>query len=211
MNCPLCDYSNSPSLYHQDNRRRYHQCLRCQLVFVDPLYLPASNVEKAEYELHQNSSHDEGYIRFLDKLLSPLSLYFEPNMDVLDFGCGPGPVLGELMAKKGMNVKLYDPFFAHYPENLDQGYDIITCTEAIEHFHTPSIEWQCWLNILKPKGILGIMTKRVIDKQRFATWHYKNDPTHVSFFSEATFRYLALRDGFSVEFPTNDVVLMKKL
>ncbi|NDV90890.1 methyltransferase domain-containing protein [Alteromonas sp. 345S023] len=211
MNCPLCDYSNSPSLYHQDNRRRYHQCLRCQLVFVDPLYLPASNVEKAEYELHQNSSHDEGYIRFLDKLLSPLSLYFEPNMDVLDFGCGPGPVLGELMAKKGMNVKLYDPFFAHYPENLDQGYDIITCTEAIEHFHTPSIEWQCWLNILKPKGILGIMTKRVIDKQRFASWHYKNDPTHVSFFSEATFRYLALRDGFSVEFPTNDVVLMKKL
>jgi len=211
MNCPLCDYSNSPSLYHQDNRRRYHQCLRCQLVFVDPLYLPASNVEKAEYELHQNSSHDEGYVRFLDKLLSPLSLYFEPNMDVLDFGCGPGPVLGELMAKKGMNVKLYDPFFAHYPENLDQRYDIITCTEAIEHFHTPSIEWQCWLNILKPKGILGIMTKRVIDKQRFATWHYKNDPTHVSFFSEATFRYLALRDGFSVEFPTNDVVLMKKL
>lgn len=211
MNCPLCESPNANTLYHRDNKREYYQCPRCQLVFVGRQFLPTKTKEKAEYDLHQNSLQDEGYVRFLDKLLKPLSRYFKPNIDILDFGCGPGPVLAELMAQQGMHVKLYDPFFANHPEHLTLSYDIITCTEAIEHFHTPRIEWQCWLKALKQNGVLGIMTKRVIDKTRFASWHYKNDPTHVSFFSEATFRYLAHRDGFSVEFPTNDVVLMKKL
>jgi len=55
------------------------------------------------------------------------------------------------------------------------------------------------------------MTKRVLDKARFENWHYKNDITHVSFFSEATFRFLGQRDGLDVAFPADDVVLLKKI
>jgi len=54
------------------------------------------------------------------------------------------------------------------------------------------------------------MTKQVIDLEAFACWHYKYDPTHVTFFSRATFRYLAERDKLELEFIGNDVILLRK-
>ncbi len=66
------------------------------------------------------------------------------------------------------------------------------------------------MELLKPGGWLGIMTKRVLDVQRFANWHYKNDPTHVSFFSVETFSWLAKTHNLNVIFPANDIVLMQK-
>ncbi|XUO83513.1 hypothetical protein RVM27_13965 [Halomonas sp. KM007] len=39
---------------------------------------------------------------------------------------------------------------------------------------------------------------------------YINDPTHVCFFSEATFRWWAAEQGLTVEFTGNDVVIFRK-
>lgn len=107
-------------------------------------------------------------------------------------------------------MSTYDPFYAPTLKVLERSYDIVTCTEAIEHFHSPHVEWALFNKLVAPGGVLAIMTKRVLDKARFVNWHYKNDITHVSFFSEKTFEYLAQRDGYDVKFPANDVVLMKK-
>ena len=210
MQCPLCFDSNT-IFYHQDNKRTYFQCQCCKLVFVSPEFLPSTGAEKSEYDKHENSFEDDGYRTFLSKLLTPLSIYIKPSSSALDFGCGPAPVLAELLKEKGLEVSIYDPFYADNIEVLEQSFDVITCTEAIEHFHQPAKEWFLFNSMLKPNGILAIMTKRVLSKERFKQWHYKNDPTHVSFFSEATFNYLAHRDTFSIEFPSSDVVLMKKL
>ena len=49
--------------------------------------------------------------------------------------------------------------------------------------------WHC----LAPGGWLGIMTKRVRDQEAFRSWHYIDDPTHIAYFSEATFRWLTER------------------
>lgn len=209
--CPLCQTDTHAEHYHRDRKREYLKCPRCYLVYVHPSSLPAKDVEKLEYSFHENSAEDEGYVKFLSRLLDPLKPYLSEQVDVIDFGCGPAPVLAQLMELEGPEVALYDPFFAYYPENLTKQYDIITCTEAIEHFHQPHKEWALWLKMLRPNGMLAIMTKRVIDKTRFAQWHYKNDPTHVSFFSEDTFAYLAEQHGFIVEYPCNDVVFMKKV
>lgn len=210
MQCPLCFDSNTV-FYHQDNKRTYIQCQCCKLVFVSPEFLPSTGAEKSEYDKHENSFEDDGYRTFLSKLLTPLSIYIKPGSSALDFGCGPAPVLAELLKEKGLEVSIYDPFYADNIEILEQSFDVITCTEAIEHFHQPAKEWSLFNSMLKPNGILAIMTKRVLSKERFKQWHYKNDPTHVSFFSEATFNYLAQKDTLSVEFPASDVVLMKKL
>ena len=210
MQCPLCFDSNT-IFYHQDNKRAYFQCQCCKLVFVSPEALPSTSAEKSEYDKHENSFEDDGYRTFLNKLITPLITHIKPSSSALDFGCGPAPVLAELLKEKGLEVSIYDPFYADNIEVLEQSFDVITCTEAIEHFHQPAKEWSLFNYMLKPNGILAIMTKRVLSKERFKQWHYKNDPTHVSFFSEATFNYLAHRDTFSVEFPTSDVVLMKKL
>ena len=171
-------------------------------------------MEKQEYDLHENSFEDEGYRKFLRKVLTPLSSFIKATSKAelcgLDFGCGPAPVLASMLTEEGVNMNTYDPFYAPNLQVLEREYDLVTCTEAIEHFHAPHVEWALFNELVASGGALAIMTKRVLDKTRFANWHYKNDITHVSFFSETTFQYLAERDGYDVSFPANDVVLLRK-
>ncbi|WMC10599.1 class I SAM-dependent methyltransferase [Oceanimonas pelagia] len=206
--CPLCDFSDH-ALFHQD-RRRYHRCARCGLIFVEPAQRLAAEAEKAEYDLHDNDPEDAGYRRFLSRLAAPLMARLAPGSVGLDFGCGPGPALAAMFNEAGFSVTTYDPYYAHYPERLQRQYDFVTCTEAIEHFYSPGREWRRLLAMLRPGGWLGLMTKLARDQAAFASWHYKQDPTHVCFFSRDTFVWLAERDGLGIEFIGADVILLHK-
>nr|WP_086938361.1 class I SAM-dependent methyltransferase [Thaumasiovibrio occultus] len=208
--CPLCECDQTTH-YHQDKRRDYFQCQQCQLIFADPTKHLAPDLEKQVYDQHENNSADEGYRRFLSRLADPLLLHLAPaSLHGLDFGCGPGPTLSVMLEEAGHNMAIYDPYFAPNVQALEAKYDFITCTEAIEHFYTPHKEWALLMGMVKPGGWLGFMTKLALDKDAFARWHYKNDPTHVSFFSRETFSFLAQRDGLDVEFHGSDVILLRK-
>ncbi len=54
------------------------------------------------------------------------------------------------------------------------------------------------------------MTKLTLDRKAFARWHYKNDLTHVCFWSRATFEWLAARWQADLAFIGNDVILLEK-
>ena len=208
--CPLCKHVNTP-LFHQDKRLCYFQCQQCFLVFADPVSRLSAEDELAQYQLHNNDINDAGYRQFLQRLATPLLQHLAASgLDGLDFGCGPGPLLAKMLSEAGQNMAVWDPFFAPDSAALNRQYDFISCTEAIEHFVQPATEWQLWRALLKPGGTLAIMTKRYTDAAAFANWHYKLDPTHVSFFCEATFEFLAQRDGFSVKFAAKDVVLLQQ-
>jgi hypothetical protein len=210
--CPLCHNYKTQS-YHSDKKRDYLQCTHCELVFVAPQFLPTPDQEKAEYDLHQNEFDDSGYVGYLSRIMSYIPADFgavKQPVRALDFGCGPSPVLAALIARTFSLVSYYDPMYFCSRKVLDQKYDLITCTEAIEHFHQPHREWSLLTSMLSDQGILLVMTKRVLDAQRFASWHYKNDQTHVSFFSETTFHYLARETGLSVTFPTSDIAVFRK-
>ncbi|SHI01791.1 class I SAM-dependent methyltransferase [Ferrimonas marina] len=209
MLCPLCQHRHT-ALYHQDKRRHYFQCQRCQLVFADPATLLPAQAEKQIYDQHQNHPDDPGYRRFLNRLAEPLQARLNGPSVGLDFGCGPGPALAAMLTEAGHQVALYDPYYAPDRAPLRQQYDFVTCTEAIEHFYRPGREWGLLLSLLKPGGTLGLMTKLVRGPQAFAQWHYKNDPTHVSFFSRATFQYLAKQQGLQLEIVGGDVILLQK-
>ena len=77
MYCPLCKSANTSSHYHTDNRRDYLQCSQCDLVYVSPEFLLSKQIEKQEYDLHENSFEDEGYRKFLRKVLTPLTPFIE--------------------------------------------------------------------------------------------------------------------------------------
>ncbi len=209
-NCPLCH--NLDTLhYHSDKRRDYLQCSQCHLVFVDPQQRLDAEAEKAHYDLHENDPSDQGYRRFLSRIADPILQRVEPQSNGLDFGCGPGPTLSLMLEEQGHNMKLYDIYYHPNRSVLECQYDFVTATEVIEHLYHPDEVWQQWLNLVKPGGWIGLMTKMVIDKEAFATWHYKNDVTHVVFFSRQTFEYLAERDKLQLEFVGNDVILLRKL
>ena len=206
--CPMCRCEHS-LFYFQDKNRTYYQCSRCELVFVDPKFLPDINTEKQEYDLHRNHPGDQGYKTFLNRVARPLVAKLQPGSKGLDFGCGPSPVLASMLTEQGFPTQYYDPIYFDNKPLLGQTYKFVTCTEAIEHFHYPFKEWQLLLSLLDINGLLAVMTKRVLDRERFATWHYKNDMTHVSFFSETTFIWLADKYGLNLEIVSDDVVLFR--
>jgi hypothetical protein len=196
--------------YFEDKRRAYLQCQQCELVFVKPDQRLEANEEKAHYDLHENDPSDAGYRRFLSRIADPLTDKISSNSHGLDFGCGPGPTLSIMLEEAGHTMELYDIYYHPETSVLEKTYDFMTATEVIEHLYHPDKVWQQWLNLVKPKGWIGLMTKLVIDVDAFAGWHYKNDPTHVVFFSRQTFQFLAERDKLELEFIGNDVILLRK-
>lgn len=207
--CPLCGHDSS-RLYHQDRRRPYWQCQECRLVYVPPAFLPTAEEEKAEYDLHDNRPDDPGYRRFLSRLFQPMVERLPPAGQGLDFGCGPGPTLSVMFQEAGFSMDIYDPFYAPSTPWISRSYDFITATEVVEHLHQPGRDLETLWQSLKPGGLLGIMTKRVLGPEAFAGWHYKNDRTHVSFFSEFTFQWWGRQNGCAPEFPGNDTVILAK-
>ncbi|GGE38372.1 methyltransferase [Halopseudomonas oceani] len=208
MPCPLCA---APAHWLLDDRKRsYWQCEKCLMVHVPKRWQLSAEQEKAEYDRHENHPDDPGYRRFLSRLAEPLLQRLPAASSGLDFGCGPGPALAVMLREHGHQVALHDLYYHPNPEALRQQWDFITATEVVEHLAAPRevLEqlWQC----LKPGGWLGLMTKRVSNPEAFRTWHYKSDPTHISFFSEQSFRWLATRWQAELEVIGADVVLLRK-
>lgn len=208
--CPLCAGSTI-SFYSSDRRRPYLNCGTCSLVFVPPEHYLSRDAERAEYALHQNGIADPGYRQFLSRLLEPLVARLPPGASGLDFGCGPGPALAHMLREAGFAVALYDSMFAPEKAVLDASYAFICATEVVEHLHHPGYELDRLWSLLQPGGWLGIMTKLVRDRDAFASWHYKNDPTHVCFFSVDTWQWWARQHSASLALIGADVILLQRL
>jgi SAM-dependent methyltransferase len=209
MICRLCENPNCV-LFASDRRRQYWRCSRCALVFVPPEYFLDAAGEKAEYDLHCNDPHDAGYRRFLSRLAEPLVRRLVAPASGLDFGCGPGPALAAMLVEAGHEVALYDPFYEDDASVLTQSYDFVTATEVVEHLHRPGPELERLWALLRPGGWLGVMTKLVLDAEAFQRWHYKNDPTHVVFFSRETWAWWAEGHSAELEIIGQDVILLRK-
>lgn len=214
---PLCPLCHGPSIepYHVDKTRDYVHCRTCDLVFVPAGQHLSDAAAKAYYDLHDNQPDDAGYRRFLDRLFTPLAERLTPNARGLDFGCGPGPTLSKMFEAAGHTVTLYDPNYAPDKSVLSATYDFVTLSEVAEHLAQPGKDLDGLWAGLAPGGWLGIMTKRVRDRRAFRTWHYITDPTHISFFSETTFHWLAgrwssLGSPATLIIVGNDVVLIGK-
>ncbi|HEY6010816.1 MAG TPA: class I SAM-dependent methyltransferase [Nitrospirota bacterium] len=209
MNCPLCR-SDDVRNFSRDNCRTYFQCGVCSLVFVPPAHYVTAEEEKKRYDLHRNSPDDPGYRGYLNRLFVPLSHGLSPGSRGLDFGSGPAPALSRMFREAGHSMALYDPFYEPDKSVFEQRYDFITASEVVEHLRDPKEElerlWQC----LKPGGRLGIMTQFSVEQKAFSQWHYRNDPTHICFFSRPAFSRLSREWNADLVFPEDDVAIFCK-
>jgi len=207
--CPLCKSADIHRFY-SGKKREYLQCGVCYLVFVPAVYFLPKEEEKQRYDVHKNSPEDQGYRKFLGRTFLPMKKMLLPGSSGLDFGSGSGPTLSVMFQEIGHKVSIYDYFYAHDISVFQKEYDFITATEVLEHLRHPQEEldrlWAC----LKQGGKLGIMTKLVLNKKAFSSWHYKTDPTHICFFSKATFHWLARRWQAEIDFIDKDVVFFYK-
>ena len=154
--------------------------------------------------------HALDFIDFLQLTDLPTPHTTQTRISALDFGCGPMPALATQLSTLGCDVQVFDKYFFPDASPLAQHYDIITCTEVIEHVAEAHTVWTKLVGMLKPDGLLLVMTKRVLNAKRFATWHYKNDPTHICFYHEVTAHYLAQHFNLELQLPTSDIMLFKR-
>ena len=210
LHCPLCSDTEGSKHFHSDRHRDYYRCSHCGLTHVPPSQLLSPEAERAEYDKHQNSPDDTGYRKFLSRLFTPLNIRLEPTSHGLDFGSGPGPTLSLMFEEAGHQMNLFDPFYAPTKQVLTSQYDFITASEVVEHLHNPATELAHLWSILRPGGWLGIMTKLALDQNAFSNWHYKNDPTHVCFFSNKTMNWLEKQWHAELLKVGKDVLLFQK-
>lgn len=213
MSCPLCQ-QNKIQLFHSDKNREYWRCQICDLIFVPSQFFLSAEAEKTRYQQHNNDPNDQKYCAFLSRIILPMLSHLSAGDRGLDFGCGPFPseksALAILFDQAGFPTEIYDPFFAPSTEVLDQKYNFIVTTEAIEHFYQPLKEVGLLFNLLKPNGTLGIMTRRHDSSDDFTRWVYKDDPSHVCFFSKQSFHWIAKRWQVKLEFIDNDIMIFHK-
>jgi hypothetical protein len=111
-----------------------------------------------------------------------------------------------MLREQGFRMRDYDPCFAADPGTLECTYDFITCTETVEHFHQPRTEFDRLAGLLRPGGLLAVMTEWLDeDENRFENWWYARDPTHVSFYSRQTLTWIARQWSWTLSLPCTNV------
>ncbi len=190
IRCLLCSSENN-EFFFKDKFRVYRRCKVCSIIFVPTEFHVSTKSEKARYEEHNNDPDDIRYRQFLERIAVPIRERLDFGAKGLDFGCGPTTLLADILKEDGFAMEVFDPFYETDSSVLDNKYDFIVSTEVVEHLNDPLPEFKKLLAMLNKNGILAIMTKPYENSIDFKTWNYKNDRTHIGFYSIDTFDWLA--------------------
>jgi hypothetical protein len=163
---------------------------------MDKSDLPDMVREKERYLLHHNHINHAGYVHFLMKALDQILPMTSVDMNILDYGCGPNPVLSDIIISMGFRCDIYDPFF--YPVLPEKMYNFIFATECFEHFFEPKAEILNISSLLAENGTLVVMTELWNDPEHFKSWYYVRDFTHVSFYHLKTMNYIEQNYGMKI-------------
>jgi SAM-dependent methyltransferase len=209
--CILCK-SEVEEVYDPQLKLFFYHCPICEFVYQDQKSHASLEEEKDQYDFHQNSFENIGYVNYLRRFLEDHVLPLKKSGKALDFGSGPGPVLYELLKEHFEEVAHYDPFYHPDLSALDQKYDVITSTEVVEHMKDPMKEFRRLRNLLKEDGYLVIMTSfRLMDMEEFLTWWYRRDSTHISFYHPKSFAYIAGQVGLKIlKDNEKNVIILKR-
>lgn len=184
--------------------------MNCKAIFLSSPYYLDPIAEKERYEEHNNDVTDLRYQEFVRPVVEKILVEHTPSARGLDYGCGTGPVITSLLAKKGFTTQLYDPYFQPDTRVLSEEYDYVICCEVMEHFQAPVKEFRKLKDLLSKTGSIYCKTSLFDKNIDFKKWYYKDDPTHVTFYTKKGLKHLQKKVGFSrVEFFEKLIVLRK--
>lgn len=196
--CPIC--ASKTTFIDHHSFGRYHRCVKCEFIVKNR----ADQLDKKDqvkiYSNHNNSIEDKHYVDYFYHFLEAAVFPYVKGKKALDFGSGPSPVLAQILSTfHDFDMDIYDLFFA--PEKIYQGkkYDLITCTEVMEHIDQPKPYFELFAKHLKEDGILSIMTSHSPKtKEDFMDWYYIRDKSHIGFYNEKNIAYLAKDAGLEI-------------
>lgn len=196
--------------------RQYHACASCGGIFLDRSLLLAPENERQRYLLHENTLENNSYREYLGHFIDAImnfpaiSKVNSKNWKIFDYGSGPEPSLVKLLREKGFDARGWDPYFASDTEAFPEGADLVTCLEVVEHFANPREDFALAAAYLRFGGFFAIGTHLLDDgflndtpdcgsalSERFISWWYRQDPTHISFYSRKALCLVAKEAGLS--------------
>jgi len=199
MKCSICK-TETDIIHDLAFKIDYHKCPKCQLIQLDQDYRISFSQERVIYDQHENSLDNQGYLNYFIDFLEKGVLPYKKDGALLDFGSGPEPVLIQLINRDyGFQTSHYDLHYAKDKSYQDRSYDVILSTEVIEHVDNPLDFMKHLSSLLKPKGIIALMTLvHDNDTEAFLQWWYRRDQTHITFYSIKTMETLASLVGLKL-------------
>jgi hypothetical protein len=189
-----------------------YKCLQCQILFKSENVHLDSTEEEKRYRFHENDANDPNYYDFLIKLLKPIEKDLDKIKTHLDFGSGKSSVYQKFFLERNCESLCYDLFFHPDKETLTRQYDLVTCSEVVEHFNNPSQDWAELVSVVKQNGLLAVMTNFYLDEIDYPNWWYKNDPTHVVFYSLESLKYIEKKYLLKNEYcDSKSIIIFRKL
>lgn len=202
--CRLCRH---PARLVFEDTRPFYACNVCGLIFSD-CFLSVEAVEKHykdQYDPDFDWKRESGFVvEWLKKLVDPITLL---SLSILDYGSGGG-FLTKALREMGFKVDCYEPMLhgEFVRENYSNAYDVVILNEVIEHLEDINKTLDIVYNVLADNGLVflkTLLTDHMINdplnfQALFKGWWYKDDPTHISFFSSLTIEYICNDRGRSL-------------
>ncbi len=189
MNCSLCT-SNRTKLFSEYKKRAFYLCLNCDAILLHPSFHLNPLEEKGRYDLHSDDVLDIRYQNFVKPIVEVVEKYFPKKANGLDFGCGKTAIVKYVLEQKGYTIEGYDPVYFKDESLLQKTYNYITSCEVVEHFYNANKSFNLLNTLLKSNGKLILKTSIYSHATNFENWWYKNDPTHVIFYTEKTLLFI---------------------
>ena len=208
MICTLC--KTKTTLFSEHQERAFYICGNCETVLLHPDYYLNNQEEKGRYDLHSDDVTALGYQNFVKPITDHVIAHFNREHTGLDFGCGKTEIVKYVLEQNGYAVKGYDPFYFNDISLLALKYNYITSCEVIEHLYQPREVFQQLYDMLLPNGMLILKTSLYSLDLNFEKWWYKNDPTHVTLYTQKSLEFIKEYFGFkSLEIFDKHIVLSK--
>ena len=211
-------------------RLRYYRCgaASCGFIFAYPVPLDQIAGFYEQYSTHAapREASAGSRLRKLETLLTPpairreLANYFgawipqQPDLRVLDFGCGNAALLKGLRERGFTNLYGFDfdpkaraaaraqdiVIFDQFEQVLEQGrsFDLVVLNHVVEHLDDPRATLSQLMDTLAPGGRLYLRTPNagsVLCRLFGSRWRGYETPRHLGLFNTQSIRRLADRIG----------------
>lgn len=197
-NCKICGRITS-KIKCSKNNVSYNRCFWCEFISKDDEFIVSEKEELKTYNNHNNSIDDFKYVKYFKEFIDATIMPYIKFGSVLDFGNGPSPVLRQILERDyDFKVDIYDHYYQPQKIYKTKKYDLIVCTEVVEHLKDPLYYFKIFQNHLKKDGYLAITTLFHHNYSDFLLWHYIRDMTHISFYTPKTMNFIGNQIGFNM-------------
>ena len=224
-NCNLCN-SNEAKLIYRGKTSNIIKCLRCGLLYNDPIFLNQDLKELYEQEDYYASytKRKEYWINFYHRLLGGVEKY-KSGGKLLDVGCGLGLFMNLAKSKGwqvyGVEPSIYASNYAKKEFNLDvfnselkgvnlniESFDLVSFLGVLGNIADPLTNLKKASQLLKKDGLLAaevanrpefvIKIAKVISLFAPKIESFLHLPYQLNHFNESTLRQLLIKANFQI-------------